>query len=641
MQVEHACRLPIGAEIIPGGGVRFRVWAPRRLKVAIVLEEGPGRGALADLQVEPNGYFSASVSVAAAGTLYRYRLDDEPNLYPDPASRFQPHGPHGPSQIIDARQFAWTDRGWRGCGLLGQIIYEMHIGTFTPQGTWEAAAAELPELAAAGISVLEVMPVADFSGSFGWGYDGVDLFAPTRLYGSPDDFRRFVDRAHGLDLGVILDVVYNHVGPDGNYLKQFSEDYFTDRYANEWGEALNFDGPSSGPVREFFIANAGYWIDEFHIDGLRLDATPQICDCSPEHILTAITRRVREAAAGRATLVIAENETQHVRLIQPSDQGGYGLDGIWNDDFHHSALVALTGRREAYYSDFRGSVQELLSAVKWGFLFQGQRYSWHKKRRGTPCLEMAAAHFVIYLDNHDQVANSAQGLRCHQLTSPGRHRALTALLLLAPSTPMLFQGQEFSSSSPFLFFADHPPELARIVARGRAQFLSQFPSIALPEVQATLADPADPRTFERCKLDLSERQRHGMAYTLYRDLLKLRREDPVFRAQRPHGVDGAVLDREALVLRFFGERGGDRLLLVNLGPDLHLDCVPEPLLAPPADQRWELLWSSEEPRYGGSGSPHPEAENGWRLPAHAALVLTPDSRGSGVGCQGPGGREHG
>jgi maltooligosyltrehalose trehalohydrolase len=449
----------------------------------------------------------------------------------------------------------------------------------------------------------------------------VDLFAPTRLYGEPDDFRRFVDRAHAAGLGVLLDVVYNHFGPDGNYLKQFAADYFTDRYKNEWGEAINFDGPQCGPVREFFLANAAYWVVEFHIDGLRLDATQQIFDRSPENILAALGQRVREAAGSRATLLVAENETQDATLIRPRSQGGYGLDGVWNDDFHHSAMVALTGHNEAYYSDFLGQPQEFISAVKWGYLYQGQRYSWQEKRRGTPVFDQPPARFVTYLQNHDQVANSGRGLRCDRLTSPGRYKAMTALLLLAPGTPLLFQGQEFAASSPFLFFADHRAELAKLVRRGRAQFLTQFRSLALPEMQACLCDPGDPQTFERCKLDFTERQSHAGIYALHRDLLRLRREDPVFRAQRPRGVDGAVLGAQTFVLRYFAEDGDDRLLLVNLGRDLHLDPAPEPLLAAPPGRSWQALWSSEDPRYGGCGTAPPETEENWRIPGEAAVVL--------------------
>lgn len=622
---EYRRRLPIGAEVA-AGGVHFRVWAPCCRRVEVVLEPGAADTAgprSSPLTAESDGYFSGSVPSARHGSLYRFRLDDDPALYPDPASRFQPQGPHGPSQVVDPAVFNWTDGEWAGCGREGQVLYEMHIGTYTREGTWAAAMRELPELADLGITVLEIMPIADFAGRHGWGYDGVDLFAPTRLYGTPDEFRRFVDCAHRLGIGVILDVVYNHLGPDGNYLKRFSPDYFSQHEPTDWGEAINFDGPNSGPVREFYLANARYWIEEFHLDGLRLDATQNIYDVSNEHILAAITRTVRAAAKGRATFIVAENESQHTRLVRPHEQDGYGVDALWNDDFHHSVLVALTGRNEAYYTDYLGRPQELISAVKWGYLYQGQRYQWQKQRRGTPGLDLSPASFISFIQNHDQVANSGRGLRVHQLTSPGRYRALTALLLLGPATPMLFQGQEFAASTPFLYFADHNEGLAGRVRDGRAEFLAQFTSLATPEMRARLPDPCDIETFRRSQLDLTERQSHVEAYALHRDLLRLRRGDPVFSAPRVRGVDGAVLDSEAFVLRFFSARSHDedRLLIVNLGMDLSLHPAPEPLLAPPDDRAWALLWSSEDPRYGGQGTTPPESEEGWRLPGHAALVM--------------------
>ncbi len=341
----------------------------------------------------------------------------------------------------------------------------MHLGTFTTEGTWQAAARELPELKATGITVLEIMPISDFAGRFGWGYDGVNFFAPTRLYGTPDDARRFIDRAHSLGLAVILDVVYNHLGPDGNYLGQFSADYVTDRYKTDWGPAMNYDGPNAGPVREYVAGNAAYWIDEYHFDGLRLDATQNIYDSSADHILTVIGRRVRSAAKGRATIIVAENEPQDIRLVCPVEDGGHGFDGMWNDDYHHTARVALTNRTEAYFTDYRGTPQEFISTAKYGFLYQGQQYIWQKKRRGSRTTCATPATFITFLENHDQVSNTG-GKRPHQLTSPGRYRAMTALTLLSPGTPMLFQGQEFASSQPFYFFADHKPELARLVYKG-------------------------------------------------------------------------------------------------------------------------------------------------------------------------------
>jgi maltooligosyltrehalose trehalohydrolase len=620
---KFARRLPIGAEVLPGRGTHFRVWAPKAACVSVLhASESVLNGAAREvpLSAEEEGYFSGLVESARAGMFYKFKIGS--GLFPDPASRFQPEGPHGASEIIDGSSFAWTDQSWRGVQRNGQVIYELHTGTFTPEGTWRAAMQQLPELAELGITLIEVMPVAEFPGKFGWGYDGVDLFAPTRLYGRPEDFKAFINEAHRLGVGIILDVVYNHFGPDGNYLKNFSDNYFTHRYANEWGEAINFDGENSRPVREFFAVNAEYWTEEFHLDGLRLDATQQIFDASAENILSLIASRVRKAARGRGTYIVAENEPQDVKLVRAAAEGGYGLDALWNDDFHHSAMVALTSRCEAYYSDYRGNPQELISAAKYGYLYQGQWYSWQKKRRGSCALNLEPEAFVSFLQNHDQVANTLRGLRAHQMTSPGCFKALTALLLLGPATPMLFQGQEFAASSPFLYFADHNPELAKLVASGRREFLSQFKSIACPENDPYLADPGAAETFQRCKLNFEERERHREIYLLHRDLLRLRRTDPVFSKPRRGGVDGAVLGPAAFVLRFFGGSAGDRLLLVNLGAYLNLSPAPEPLLAASGPSDWEVLWSSEAPWYGGCGTPPLETDNNWRLVGQAALVLT-------------------
>jgi maltooligosyltrehalose trehalohydrolase len=614
---------PLGAEVVPGEGVYFRVWAPKCRSVDVVIYGD--RAHECTLARQDEGYFAGHSAIATAGHKYHYRLNGEA-VYPDPVSRFQPDGPHGPSQIVDPSSFSWSDAEWRGRALRGQVIYEMHVGTFTQEGTWNAAREQLPFLADIGVTVLELMPVADFPGRFGWGYDGVAQFAPSRLYGQPNDFRNFVNDAHRLGLAVILDVVYNHLGPDGNYLTAYSDNYFTKKYPNEWGDAINFDGEHSKAVREFFVANVGYWIDEYHLDGLRLDATQQMFDDSTPHILVEIGNRVRDAARGRETILVTENECQHARLVRPVDKGGYGLDGLWNDDFHHSAKVALTGKSDAYYSDYSGQPQEFLSAVKWGYLYQGQWYKWQKKRRGTPSLDLEPAAFINYIENHDQVANSGRGERIHKLCSPCRFRALTALLLLGPGTPMLFQGQEFGSSAPFFYFADHKPDLASLVKKGRADFLAQFRDLALKQSKAQFADPADEQTFLRCKLDLSEREKNAHVVRLHRDLLKLRRDDPAFRLQKRRAVDGAVLGESSFVLRFFCEREdgvGDRLLVVNLGRDLHLNPAPEPLLAPPEGCHWDTLWSSDDWAYGGCGTPPLDTDDNWRIPGEAAVVLWP------------------
>jgi maltooligosyltrehalose trehalohydrolase len=616
--------------VISSKGVQFTVWAPQRRSVSVVIgSEADKLNDAFPLNRDDAGYFSGTVADAQPEMLYGFRLDDDPRAYPDPMSRFQPEGPHGPSQIIDPAVFDWTDSEWKGLSVKGQVIYEMHVGTFTTEGTWEAAEQQLPELADIGITVLEVMPVNEFPGRFGWGYDGVNLFAPTRLYGSPDDFRSFIDRAHALGIAVILDVVYNHIGPDGNYLSQFSPDYFSQRYKTDWGPAINFDGENSEPVREYFVNNVDYWISEFHLDGLRFDATQDIHDASSEHILAVMARRARKAAGKRSVILVAENEPQRIQLARSVEQGGYGLDCMWNDDFHHSAMVALTSHNEAYYTDYLGRPQEFISAAKYGFLYQGQWYNWQKNRRGTSTRGSTPDQFINFVQNHDQVANSGRGLRCNCLTSPGRFKALTSLLLLMPGTPMLFQGQEFGASSPFFFFADHNNELAKKVHEGRKQFMAQFRSVARPEVQAQLHDPADPMTFIRSKLKFDERQQHKEIYQLHRDLLALRREGPMSRAQQKGAVDGAVLSDEAFVLRYFAEDDeafstDERLLFVNLGRDLHFSPAPEPLLAPPPGCQWKIYWSTEDPIYGGCGTAPLDTSENWRIPGESAVVLAPE-----------------
>src|SRR5438105_11502371 len=435
-------RYPIGAEVIDGNQTDFRVWAPKAQGLDVVIEDAAEASPkFCPLIAEPGGYFSGTINIGV-GTRYRLRVDANENCYPDPASRFQPDGPHGASRIVDPTKFQWNDAEWPGLMLKGQILYEMHIGTFTQEGTWRAGAEQLTELARVGITVIEMMPVAEFPGRFGWGYDVVDLFAPSHLYGTRDDLRAFVDGAHSLGLGVILDVVYNHFGPDGNYLGVFSDNYLIRGKGHEWGDVINFDGPSSGPVREFFITNGRYWIEEFHFDGFRFDATHAIRDESAEYSIGAVGRGAREAAGSRSIILIAENALQEAKMTRPPSEGGDGVGGMWNDEFHHSAIVAMTGNNVGYYSDYSGKPQEFISAAKYGFLYQGQTLSWQKVLRGTPALGIPAEDFVCFIENHDQIANTGLGERSRFQTSRECHRAMTALLLLGPWTPLLFQGQE-------------------------------------------------------------------------------------------------------------------------------------------------------------------------------------------------------
>lgn len=602
--------MPIGAELQPEGGVHFRVWAPLPKTIMLIVD-----GVEHTMEPEADGYHSAYVAEVRVGSRYGFLLDGETEVRPDPASRAQPDGPQAASAVVDATAFQWGDTDWQGIGRVGQILYEMHVGTFTADGTWAAAAKKLPLLKDVGVTVLEMMPVADFPGRFGWGYDGVSMFAPTRRYGTPDDLRAFVDTAHRLGIGVILDVLYNHFGPDANYLPLFSSTYLTDKYENEWGEAINFDGTGAQGVREFVRENAAYWVREFHFDGLRLDATQQIFDASPHNIIAELTDFARKAAGGRSILVVAENEPQDAKLARPAERGGYGLDAISNEDFHHAAHVALTGRADAYYSDYNGSAQELLGCVRHGFLYQGQRSTWQKQPRGAAALDLDPSQRITFLENHDQVANSAFGRRLIDLTDRARLRAMTALWLLKPGTPMLFQGQEFASPSRFLYFADHRKELAEKVAKGRREFLMQFPGIAYVETD----DPAAEATFRKSILDWSERARNEWAVRLHRDLIALRLTDPVLSASKWR--DGAVLSDDVFVVRIFG-KPEERLMVFNFGRDWKPRIVPEPLLAPLAGRAWRLIWSSEDPAYDGEGARPPVDEEGcWLVPGRTASVL--------------------
>ena len=607
-------RLPIGAERSASErGVHVRVWAPTHPRVSLVVESGReialGR---------KSGYHEGFASDVEVGARYRFRIGDR--LVPDPASRFQPDGPFGPSQVVDPSGFRWSDAGWTGIEPHRHVLYELHVGTFTPQGTWAAASEQLAFLAELGVTTLEVMPVADFAGRHNWGYDGVNLFAPSRNYGTPDDMRRFVDRAHANGLAVVLDVVYNHFGPSGNAMFEWSPHYRSGR-ATEWGEALEFDGPHSAGVREYFVANARYWIEEFHLDGLRLDAIQAIHDRSPDHVVGEIARAARAAGGGRRIFLVGENEPQDASLLRPP----IGLDALWNDDFHHAARVAMTGVIEGYLHDYRGTPQELLSAVKHGFLYQGQLYPWQRNPRGTPTRGLARSRFVHFLENHDQAANLGGGERLHAIADPATLRAATAVLLLSPELPLVFQGQETGSRRPWHFFVDHLDELHAPIRAGRAAFVAQFPRLATPEAQAALVDPCTESTFAACILDPGERTFANPIVRLHRDLLAMRRDDPAFTDPRLDALDGAVLADRVFAVRYAQpDPDNDRLLLVNLGATFAQAVVAEPLIAPPLGTGWRLAWSSEDPRYGGHGTPRVFDRARLSIPARAAVVLAPD-----------------
>lgn len=607
-------RYPIGAERVTKKKVHFRLWAPDHDHVSILAKSKKKVLFSRQMEKEKNGYFSLCISDFPKDALYYYQVGNSDKHFSDPASRYQPDGPEGGSMMIED-DFSWTDHHWKGVSDEPQVIYEMHIGTFTSEGTFQAAAEKLDYLADLGITIIEMMPINDFPGNFGWGYDGVNLYAPCRLYGEPNDLKAFIDKAHRLKINVILDVVYNHLGPEGNYLKEFTEQYFNKSKETEWGEAINFDHPS---CREFFIYNVKYWIEEFHFDGLRFDATPWLFSSTPKHILEDLTRAAYSVAKDKKLILIAENEPQNSRLIESYKSGGYGYNAMWNDDFHHTARVRLTGEREAYYTDYLGSPQEFISSMKFGFLYQGQYYSWQKQCRGVSKLDMPYQSMVIFLENHDQIANTAHGLRLFQFCDHGNYKALLFLLLLSPNIPMIFQGQEFGSSKPFYYFADHSKKLNLQIKKGRKKFLSQFPRLADEGVNV-VEDPSKPQTYEKCILDFSEKEKNSYLYQLHKDLIALRKRDSVFSKMHKGTIDGAVINKDAFLIRYFGEKE-DRLLIVNFGVDFIYSPAPEPLIAPCRDSTWELLLSSESTEYRGEGTPTLTDKQPLKIIGHSAMV---------------------
>jgi maltooligosyltrehalose trehalohydrolase len=605
----------VGAELVSSDRASLRVWAPDHEAVEAVVDD-----ASTSLHREADGHFSAIVA-ARPGSRYGFRLPGDEHVYPDPASRWLPDGPDGLSAIVDLGAYRWRDAAWRGAALPGQVLYELHVGTCTRAGSWRAAEALLAELREVGVTVIQMMPVAEFAGRFGWGYDGVQWFAPMHAYGEPADLQHFVDAAHDIGMGVLLDVVYNHLGPSGNVLGRFDRRWKSTRHRNDWGGALNFDGDGAAGMRALVLENVRYWIREFHIDGLRIDAAHAIVDDSSDHLLAAIARSAREAAGGRRVMLVAEHERQDARLMRAPAAGGYGLDGIFNEDFHHSCRVALTGVREAYFSDFRGTSREWLAAALWGFLFQGQYDRWQQQARGTPARDCHPAQFVCFLENHDQVANSAAGRRLIDLTTESWWRALSALLLLGPWTPLLFQGQESGTATPFCFFADHASDLQATVIEGRRAFLAQFTrfaAAAVPSTSSTLGDTV----FDACRMQ-GGYERAARCRQLYADLLSLRREDPAL-GQHAVRLSGTTHGDRTLLLRFDGATGSsDRLLVVNLDPDLDIASLPEPLVAAPTGHQWHASWCSEDARYGGSGVAASAPPARLMATGHAATIFTP------------------
>jgi maltooligosyltrehalose trehalohydrolase len=497
---------------------RFEVWAPLAQSVRL-----SWRGPPVQLTPTARGYFAADVPDAVAGTEYRFVLNDGKPV-PDPRSPHQPEGIDGPSRVVDHSRFQWTDAGFPGLRLASAVLYELHVGTFSSEGTFDGAIAHLDYLVDLGVDAVELMPVAQFSGRHGWGYDGVDLFAPHEAYGSPDSLKRLVDACHARGLGVILDVVYNHFGPAGNYLPQYGP-YLTDRYKTPWGGALNFSYEDSQPVRDFVCENALSWLRDYHFDGLRLDAIHAIVDTSARHILEELSDRVAVLAAEvkRPLWLIAESDLNDPRIVEQKSRRGHGLDAQWSDDFHHALHAVLTGEKDGYYADF-GTLEQLARALTDVFVYDGRYSEFRRRVHGRSAEGIPDERFVVYSQNHDQVGNRARGERTSQLVSPGLCRVAAALVLTAPFVPMLFQGEEWGASTPFLYFTDHAdPELAQAVREGRAQ---EFDGEGFRS--GTVPDPQAPETFERSRLRWDERVQapHAEMFLFYRALLRLRREHP-------------------------------------------------------------------------------------------------------------------
>ena len=581
----------LGALPLPDGrGVRFRVWAPQAASVELRIrsktspvtshrlqvagDQGPVASNQSPVGTENHtrrtgngeletGYWQLDVAHAAAGDRYAYSIDGRDPL-PDPASRYQPDGVHAWSEVVDPRAFPWTDSAWRGLDPRRAVIYELHVGTFTREGTYASAAAKLPPLRDLGITAIELMPLADFPGLRNWGYDGVALFAPSRAYGHPHDLRAFVDAAHGLGLAVLIDVVYNHLGPEGAYLPTFAPPFLTAKHQTPWGDAVNLDEDGSDGVRALLVDNALHWIREYHADGLRLDAVHALIDGSTRPFVAELTAAVHAETAERADrrrLVYAEDCRNLAMLVQGTSQGGWGLDGVWADDFHHIVRRMLAGDDRSYYVDYQGTVSELADTLRNGWLYRGQPSRHSGAPRGTSASAVEMRKAIVCVQNHDQVGNRALGDRLHHAIDPAAWRAAVTLLLTSPMTPLLFMGQEWAASTPFQFFTDLEPALGRKVLDGRRAEFRAFPEFATPEAASRIPDPQAAGTFARSRLNWDERvePQHAIVLALHRALLHLRAVNPALQASDACSLEARERDQGSLT---FVRAGADCRFLV-------------------------------------------------------------------------------
>jgi malto-oligosyltrehalose trehalohydrolase len=568
--------MPYGAELQPGAGTRFSLWAPSHDHIGLQLDDSPTP---VPMRQEADGWHHLTTDRAGPGSRYRYILPDG-FAVPDPASRFQPDDVHGASEVIDPQAYAWRDQHWQGGPWNAAVIYELHVGSFTEAGTFLAAIERLDHLVSLGVTVLELMPLADFPGRRNWGYDGVLPFAPDSSYGRPEHLKALIDAAHQRGLMVILDVVYNHFGPEGNYLSLYAPQFFNPDHHTPWGAAVNFDAAGSPTVREFFIHNALYWLEEFHLDGLRLDAVHALVDDSPLHILEQLAQRVRDAALPRSAHLVVENEHNQSRWLRRDGAGHAPLyDAQWNDDVHHVLHVAASGESEGYYADYLGNTERLGRALAEGFAFQGELMPYRGSERGERCTHLPPSAFVAFLQNHDQVGNRARGERLNALADAAALRAVTALYLMLPQIPMLFMGEEWHSRSPFQFFCDFGGEVGEAVRRGRREEFARFEAFRDAAERDSMPDPQAEQTFVDSKLDWQRLADPAHAATLrwYRALLAVRRRHIVPLLPRLTGAgEYSIIDDGALLVRWRAAGGAELTLMANLSaratPGFPEDC---------------------------------------------------------------------
>jgi maltooligosyltrehalose trehalohydrolase len=608
----------LGAICLNGGRCRFRVWAPFSDRVELRLVAPEER--VVRMEAQKHGYHRVVMENIAPGTRYFYRLSDGKD-YPDPVSRYQPEGIYGPSEAVNPH-FNWTDGHWSGLPLENHIIYELHVGTFTPEGTFESIIPRLRELADVGITAIELMPIAQFSGARNWGYDGVFPFAVQNTYGGPHGLKKLVNACHELGLALILDVVYNHIGPEGNCLPAFAP-YFTDRYKTPWGPALNFDDAHSDEVRHFFISNAVEWITDYHVDALRLDAVHAILDHSATNFLEELGDAVRESATtlNRRVHVIAESALNDTRIIRPTELGGYGLDAQWNDDFHHALHTLLTREREGYYVDF-GDFQHMSQAFSEGFVYSGRYSVTRGRRHGNSSRGIPSARFIVYAQNHDQVGNRMMGERLSRLVSFEAYKLASSLIMFSPFVPMLFMGDEYGETAPFQYFISHSDAaLIEAVRNGRREEFAAFKWKGEPP------DPQDEKTFANSRLDhsLKSKPSHRTLLEFHKELIRLRKSLPALRSLRKDKMDVASFEEDCVLAVRRWSMDDEVLVIFNFNdhPDRQFQNIPVGV--------WRKRFDSSDKRWMGAGAVAPEVieapQSGLTLQAYGAVLYQRETEG--------------